>query len=333
MIDWLSLLIPCPHTTPVDGGKIWVIDPDGSVRESLRWAEAEGSHCDKVRVRSHGWDSGAYQYLYVSGNPAKFFQGHNLIGPECVDLVRAFGQAVFELIKVPGLAIAEGREWFINRIDITRMYDLGTDSDCHAWLKAAEQRVTVKHRGRGVLDRGTFYVGKHSQRSSLKIYAKGPEFRRRKPRPESNLPVEKMKDWAVGKLRFETVWRRKELERRGLRELSMWTDELPSELFESFISQCGLDMRSGLDVSEIRELPPAWRGIYHQWLAGVDLPQIMSRATWYRWRKRFIALGLDIAADPPQAGEVIPFVRTLEAVPATVPHWLAKTAWQQSCSA
>lgn len=326
MIDWLSILVPFRHSDPVDGGRIWVIDPCGSYRESLRWRSAVGSFETSVQVRSHDFDCGAFQYLYVSGNPAKWFQGHNVEGPECQAMIYAFGESV---LNVLGFSPDCGREWFCNRIDITRMYDLGTDADCMAWLKAAESRVTVKHRGRGVLDRGTFYVGKHSKRSSLKVYAKGPEVRRHKPLVAPDLAA-RVLDWSTGKLRFETVWRREELARRGLREVRFMDECAMAELFSGFLAGCGLDMKSGLDVSQVRELPPAWRGIYHQWLAGVDLPQIMSRSTWYRWRKRFQGLGLDLAADPPHGADVVPLVRTLEAVPATVPAWLASSLWSRA---
>ena len=111
--DWVSgVLAPGPlwptGLRMYDTGRVLVIGPGGEIeREQSGAVHVEGSHDNRLRVWS---PDGAT--LWLSGNPAKFFQGHNLFGStDHAGLFLAAGIAVRQREGLfPGPATAEGFE-------------------------------------------------------------------------------------------------------------------------------------------------------------------------------------------------------------------------------
>src|SRR5690606_40421033 len=61
------------------------VTPDGErVWETLTAKTVEGSYSDRITIKTHEVDhDGNPCALYVSGNPVKWFQGHNVFGHNC----------------------------------------------------------------------------------------------------------------------------------------------------------------------------------------------------------------------------------------------------------
>ena len=79
MIDWVTAILPCDHDpSKLISGMVMSFDAKGDsewvVNKKLT---VEGSYSTKIQIKSHT-DS----QIWVSGNPAKFLQGHNVFGTD-----------------------------------------------------------------------------------------------------------------------------------------------------------------------------------------------------------------------------------------------------------
>lgn len=322
MIDWATVLVPIRE--PLDFGSVVFVGPGGEFQSECPRFHRVGSAADSVSVRNH-YVEGSGWFLYIDGNPAKFFQKHNAFGTDDPAIIWRFGRVVRRLLG----ARARGGDWFLNRIDINRSFRVGgTDDLAAAWLRSAEAVATVKHRGRGVTQAGTWYIGKNSRRWSLKAYVKSVEMRARNLRRFVGVPIDKIIEWATGCVRIELVFRRMELQEKRLRALRHWTPEIVQSLYESYLERLNIPMNKPLEISNLSELPPWELGIYHRWLSGEHLPASMSRSAFYRARARLRAHGIDIGTDPLiAAGDVVPLLQVVAARPAVVPSELQRFAW------
>jgi len=78
VIDWLTISAPLRHSDRITGGATLVIDEHGVVKFKRPHGKiVEGSHESRVMVWT---ERESMNYVYVSGNPAKFLQGHNVFG-------------------------------------------------------------------------------------------------------------------------------------------------------------------------------------------------------------------------------------------------------------
>ena len=127
-VDWISAF--CESKAWVsqglriyDTGRHLLVGPGGVVeRESSRGLVLEGSFENRLLVHSR---TGAD--LYLSGNPVKYIQGHNLFGPS--DPTVLFFDAGWEVRKAVGL-FPSAHTWEANdfvgprftRIDLTRSF-------------------------------------------------------------------------------------------------------------------------------------------------------------------------------------------------------------------
>ena len=77
MIDWVSAVLPCSHSPELlQDGVTACINADGSERwHSFNPKMVEGTYSDKILIKSM-----SPNFIYVSGNPAKWLQGHNILG-------------------------------------------------------------------------------------------------------------------------------------------------------------------------------------------------------------------------------------------------------------
>nr|AAN12267.1 truncated putative replication protein [Xanthomonas citri pv. glycines] len=185
MIDWLTMVVPCKHQTPIDGGKVLCVDANGELSwESKKKRRVEGSFGGSIGVATAAHEGpDPCTHLWIDGNPAKWFQGHNLWGTD--DLHGLAVATIEALVEQLGLtptdedraAWAEGRIR-LTRVDCTESFHLRSRREVLAWLASAEQTAHLANRGRGQLMKGsTLYFGKNSRRWSLKLYSKGQEIR------------------------------------------------------------------------------------------------------------------------------------------------------------
>lgn len=338
MIDWLSLVVPCEHSRFISAGQVLSIKPDGETEWiSHKRASVRGSHDATITIRSCSHTAYERTHVEISGNPVKWFQGHNLWGTD--DLPGLVLELLAALVSHPELGLSPTVEdvahWAageiqITRVDVTSSYHLTNRADVLAWLRAAEQTAHLSHRGRGQLVKGsTLYFGKQSRRWSLKLYSKGQELDARAQEPVMNLPS--ARQWADRTLRCELTLRSMELKRLGLDMVTAWLplDGVPFEptdLLRARMKGMTMTTNAALPAAEMETLRPALRMALTAWENGTDLRTALARPTFYRYRKELLGHGIDIAVpQPKEVSNVRPLVRVLEAVPVGVPDWAEET--------
>jgi len=332
MVDWVSCVVPCYHTEPIHGDKIMRITPDGeSVWQTLTAKSVEGSYSDKIMLKTHSLDGDSNpSHIYISGNPVKFFQGHNIFGHNnphtlTLALLNYLTEQLPQLQPTP-----QQREWWgvgayeFTRVDLNSMFSLGSYPAVNDWLRSAEFSSRTRH-GRPAMKGGTLYWGKNSRRWSLKAYSKGEEIQ--KHLPTRALP-EQLQDWTNDKLRLELTLRQMELKESGAHVAANWASghTTAQGLYSQYIAKLNMVDNMRIDHDQlITQLPARLAGTYVKWRDGYDLLSLMTRRTFYRHRKELLAYGVDITnkAPPRETSNVVPLVRVVEAVPCEVPDWVA----------
>lgn len=272
--------------------------------------------------------------LELSGNPAKFVQGHNLFGSDDPALVLDAAVRKLACSILPEGQSADGlsvdvNEAVISRIDLTASWILDRESDVLPFLRAMEERVWVPYRGRGVQSHpGTLYYGyaskgKRAKDWQLKLYAKGLEVAHR-PLPGVAMQVPGLLDEVNRTVRVELTLRTRELKRLGLRRVGDWTPEKVGEVWRSYVDRLDFgDAKMSLDVTDLAALgiKPRLIDTIASWKAGNDMRAGRSATTFKRLRKEIReATGYDIASPMPKSN-VVPLRRVIEARPALYPVW------------
>lgn len=348
MVDWLTVELPDPVGLPVNAGEIVRISREGEVE----WAtparlQVEGSWASSMVFRAIGspdqhraWLDGSpatldgsQPTLVVSGNPAKFLNGHNLFGTADVAalldgvVTRARSAMWPDLFEQPRIDYGEGR---ISRIDLTCSWLLDRATDVLPYLQAMEQTIWCPYRSRGVFDAGgsTLYYGrtdkgKRAKDWALKLYWKGPEVIAH-PLPQPAYEVPGLMDDLNRTIRVELTLRTAELKRLNLLHVKDWTPDKVAEIWELYMSKLNLTQTSvNLESVDLAELGLKGRhaDAIASWKAGNDLRAGRSRASFYRLRKEIRDLtGHDIAGLCPKSN-VVPLRRLVTVTPAQHPRW------------
>lgn len=184
MIDWVTMKISCDHDGIISNGEVVSLSKDG---DSIEWSLVKflpvvGSHDATISIRSITQST-----IEISGNPVKWLQGHNLFGTS--DLQRLVWLFFNKLLDIPELHLKPTLEQLhavkmgkltVSRIDINETWFLKDRNEVLAWLRAAGQKMRLKHRGAGQFKGDTLYWGKGSRRWFLKCYSKGDEINSKK---------------------------------------------------------------------------------------------------------------------------------------------------------
>lgn len=340
MIDWLSFVIPCAHSKAINGGAVVSVDASGVVQwHSAKWKPVAGSYESAIQVRTARHAPGELTYLEVSGNPVKWFQGHNLWGTD--DLVPLIVETMHALANIAELGLtptdSDRLLWshgsaHLTRVDVTQSFHLDNRPQVLSWLRAAEATAHLSHRGRGQLVKGgTLYFGKHSRRWSLKLYSKGQEIEAPGHGQSAILSLPHARAWADRTLRAELTLRGMELRRLGLGQAGAWrtVDGVPldtAQLLHERLGGMTMTTTDALSTEVMQTLRPALRTAVIAWQAGADLRATLSLRTFYRYRAELLPHGIDIATLIPKQGEnVVSLRRVLEARPVGVPEWAQGT--------
>lgn len=354
MVDWLTVELPDPVGLPVNAGEVMRISRDGEVEWTTpARLQVQGSWGSSMTFRAVGaegcdpdlhratWELGAASGeggpdrspLTISGNPAKFLNGHNLFGTADVTelLERTIAKAKSsiwpDLFDNPQIDFSEG---LISRIDLTASWLLDRAEDVLPVLRAMEETVWCPYRGRGVFDAGgsTLYYGrtdkgKRAKDWAIKLYWKGAEVTAH-PLPGPAYQVPGLFDELNRTLRVELTLRTPELKRLGLRRVGDWTPGKVAEIWEAYVARLDFGNKTvNLDTVDLGQLGLKARHLdaVAAWKAGNDLRQGRSRASFYRLRKEVKeATGFDIAGLCPKSN-VIPLRRLVTISPALHPRW------------
>lgn len=326
VIDWLTFRAPWSHSGQVFGGRVLSVDPEGVIDwQCLKGLPVIGSHSATVHARSMG-DG----FLEISGNPAKFSQGHNVFGStdlvgHALTLYRAVCAAVgVRLIPQDVEALSAGL-FTLTRVDLTYSWDLGNVGRVRNAIRSLSHSAYLAHRGRGSLTKeGTLYFGKHSRRWALKLYAKGHELQAHRL-PEGLQMRDQVEEHASGLLRVELVLRSMELKEHHFHKASAWGHD-PSEIHSRYLSKLTISETSMLDAATLDDLPSRLRLVYQSWRDGHDLRTVLPHRTFYRHRAALLAFGVDIAVKQPrEETNVVPLRVVLHARPVGVPTWAIGT--------
>ena len=327
MIDWVTAKLPCRHDpSKLTSGVVMSFDPFGEnewlVNKKLT---VEGSYSSKIQIASA--DS---SHIYISGNPTKFLQGHNLFGSN--DLKKIMAKFFDALVQQEALGLYPNPHQYdsiqqglytLSRVDMNESWHLANKNDVLAWVRAFGETVRLKHRGAGQFSGDTAYIGKNSRRWAMKCYSKGHEITAKGHQLPKELQIPEMIEYANKSLRLELVIRQLELKRRGLDMAWHWQDTTPIMLLHTMVL-------SNLEMSDVfmlkndilESLPPRLRLTYQAWLNGDDLKHILPHNTFYRSKRALREYGIDISIpSPKEKNNVIPLIRYLEAEPVGIPDW------------
>lgn len=328
MIDWLKAIIPCQHSTAISGGMIVAFDPEtGAVEwQTARRRAVEGSHSAKIHVTSLD-----EKHLIIDGNPSKFLQGHNVFGSN--DLLGMGYEFFTRLSRQLELrpAFSDRLAWrrgiyTLRRVDVAESFQLGSQGEVAAWLRAAAPAVRGRHQAASAYSGETIYLGQRSRRLSLKVYNKWRELQKHHL-PESLPNRDRLEQYAERLLRAEVRVLSMELKRRGLARAENWANpETERALLADRVGMMKLSEKARLSSDEISNLPPRLIAVYKLWQQGEDLRQIYPKQTFYRYRAELLKRGIDITTPQPKRAEVIPLVTYLTAryVP-DIPPWAKGT--------
>ena len=220
-------------------------------------------------------------------------------------------------------AIKEGI-FTVSRIDGNETWLLANRFEVLSWIRSAEQKVRLKHRGTGQFKGSTLYWGKGSKRWFLKCYSKGEEINSKNSNFPDALRTPEMLAYAERALRVEMTIKSNALREMGLHIAANWTPETAKMLLLNSLK--GLEMSNNFSLSNdvLATLPPRVRLAYAAWYNGDDLRQILSRPTFYRYRKQLKEYDIDISIlrdVDKEPSNVVPLIRVLEAQPVGIPDW------------
>jgi II/X family phage/plasmid replication protein len=327
-IDWITAKIPFFVSGKLNGGNIINTTPDGEIEYTIdKRLPVTGSYDSRLSVRTSEVLPGTNDtYLIeLSGNPVKWFQGHNIFGSD--DLPNLIYETVLKLSKV--LSLPQPEEYLsairkgiftLSRVDITAMYSLQTRSDVYSWLNHAEK--TCRTRSGTAMSKGTtVYMNKTSQRWNVVMYSKGQELEKH------SLPKEleggSLETYADNKLRVELRLKQKELAKIGLSSGKPWLALDVWPLFKDYVGRIDMTEQT-IRSSDLFEIPKHARMTYELWSLGRDVRQFMGKTKYYKDRKALLELGIDISVPKPVDNEninVVPLKRVLELKPAGIPEW------------
>lgn len=346
MIDWLSLRIPCQIEREIFGDTLACIDRDGVVKyEKKTFLSVEGSFSTNIVIKSSRFDeAGKTSELYISGNPSKFLQGHNIFGSDDLrGVVRHFVSAILTQLKIPvdphiEFALDNGM-YVLTRVDCTDSVRLPSLSDVRAFLRSLKTVATSKRQN--ISDRGdTLYFGQNSRRSTIKFYAKGPELIKHPlPVQFDSESLEMLTSFAQPLLRVEVTLRSMELKRRNLDRGFNWfynsekwqSADIHENTVRAIVSErmtsLNLPEHIKLDEKTLEGLPARLQLAYNSWCEGKDLRSILPRRTFTRYRSQLLKHGIDLNCPPvqPEKSNVVPLIRYLVAEPVSVPSWAVGT--------
>lgn len=347
MIDWLSIILPV--NTVIPGGHVLKVCPDGEVEsETINPLMVKGSFDNSCIVTNvhvdrclRGQPVKPYElfqtYVYLSGNPSKFLQGHNIHGTN--DIMPLVVKWVMKLAKSIGLGVDVALEWGtvagqgeyeITRIDITESYRVpGDNKNVSKWIYAAHRTARMSHKAASLSGGDTLYFGKSSRRHSVKIYNKLKEMIKhpidKKLKDPSKDYEKRILDDAENLLRVEVTYRARKLREMGL--------EMGKHFDAKVIRMLHSESVKGIHISE--QIPNykvnkeivgrAAYCSYLAWLGGEDLKMELKKSSFYEHRNKLLPFGVDIAIprdlDNTHQDNVIPLIQVLEAVPVETPEW------------
>lgn len=342
MIDWLTFVAPLAHQTGIGGpffaGEVMATIPDPTHPDGWMpdWVvqkrkALEGSHSSVIQIQSTTDEHGT-PAIWVSGNPAKWFQGHNIFGSnDLPGLVREMLHRICASVGITpsanDLALWAAGMIKLTRADVTESYWLQTLPRVLNALRSLDSMARLKHRGRGHFKGDSLTFGKGSRRWSLTLYAKGAEIAVHKL--PLDLAESSLTQHAQGLLRSEVRLLSLQLVQEQLEYVYRWGDNTASELHHRLMSGLEIAEATMIDSPTMEGLPGRLQLAYEAWKAGKDLRATLARNTFYRYRNELLKHGIDIAVKQerpgPDLSNVVQLRTVLHAHQVGTPDWAVGT--------
>jgi hypothetical protein len=308
-LDWVSGIIAAPAALSpgYSTGFHLTVDPDGTLKQqrpaALDLVQDDPTHSRRYRVLCTSPGS-----LYLSGNPVKLLQGHNLFGScDALGLFMAAGTWVREQAGLfPGPATWRFCEFAgprFTRLDLTRSYRFATDAEASAWIRDVAASARSRHGAAKLYGGSTAVWGEGSRRWSMKVYAKRVEIIERRKRGQFIDPA--LLDWAAGVVRFELTMRGPELaqERHAVTQLrGPGARHVATQLWSRYYERITFNENANMATPSLLEsaLPHHLALKLAAWRGGADMRAHMSTPSFYRVRRELLdSVGVDIASPPP----------------------------------
>ena len=327
MIDWLDFTVSLLHD-PIPAGRVISVLPDGTTEYDVpKRMQVTGSYESKIFIRSQG-GNGNHQAteLFISGNPSKFLQGHNVFGCEDINalasgVIKKVAKAIGLDASLASMRAAKG-DFSVKRLDVTRSFAFANRKEVQAVL-ATLALVSRSRMGRPQTRGGTVYHGKNSRRYSVKMYCKAEELEAgKKHRLPAELEKSPIKQFAENLLRVELTLRSMELKELEVSTGADLTPGVLDKLFRVYFGRIEMASQTDIPSEEIQAMPRAIRSTYLLWKEGIDVKPMMSESTFYRHRHELLTYGVDILTRPlGEESRVIPLFRTVTGEPVEIPDW------------
>ena len=335
MIDWVDFTAPLIHEvgpgSPFYAGEVLATTTTGELDWGIyKRMEMEGSHSSKIQIRSASMADGS-QAIRVSGNLAKWFQGHNIFGTN--NLQGLVCEALSKIMIEGGITPTEAElsKWKAGaiellRVDVTESVDFGNRERVLNAIRSLDATANLKFRGRGQYNGHSLLFGKGSRHWSLTLYSKGAELQKHKlpfALLETSLP-----QIADGLLRIEFRMLSMHLKRLNLDALVAWGDNTAYEVHQSHLEKLEISETTMLDIEKLKGLPPRLHAAYQLWKDGHDLRAMYPRPTFYRYRSQLLPHGIDISVKQDrEITNVIPLRVVLMGKPLVLPEWATNTPY------
>nr|BAA07899.1 unnamed protein product [Acidithiobacillus thiooxidans] len=321
-IDWISGKIVSALPVGFDTGRLITLGPNGEFLDE-RFAPSfvlddpdHPSSSDRFRVFTRD-----PQTLYLSGNPCKIFQRHNLWGPDDpLGLFLESGVWVREKAGLfPGVETYSSCGFSVpqfSRLDLTRSYRFPTHKEAQEFIRWSVGSARSRHGAAKLFGSETAYFGQHSTRWALKVYDKYSEFLKRAEmmiKRESSafkvpdgVPFPLFLEWSRGVVRFELTLRGPELSKIDPSKLALFTSDDLHSLWQHYFDRIQWTENAPMSKALPLDLvPPKMQPVLLAWSTGADLRGMYVRPTFYRYRRAILDVtGVDIAVPPPEASEV-----------------------------
>ena len=330
MIDWATARLRCTHdSSKLFGGLVVSMNAKGEVEwQTEKRVVVEGSYSKNITVRSH-----TDGVIEISGNPAKFLQGHNVFGSD--DLIHLITKTLDRLISLDiGLTPTEeelqkiAKGFFaVTRVDVNEHFAFNSEQSAKAYLRAIANSSNMRHRGAGQFKGDTLYFSPQSRRTVAKIYHKGDEIHSRKKEHRLHddfLAIPELVSYATNSLRLELKILSTQLKDWELNFGYNWTQETPFYLLKKhFIDKLELSENMPIQDNVFDEMPRALKSVYILWEKGVNLKEMYSKAQYYKHRSAMLKYGIDIAIiqEEKPKENIIPMISYLVVKPMGIPSW------------
>lgn len=310
-VDWLSAFVDTPPALwpGYESGRTLKLSPHGDVLENRITAhqveDDEPSSSKNFRV----WTPTPGK-LYLSGNPVKLIQGHNLWGS--LDLWGYFLEAGTWVRHHAGLfpgpqtwQACEFTRPRYTRVDITRSYRFQSDQEALDYIRHVVGHAKSRHGQAKLYGSGTAYFGQNSRRWAMKVYAKRQEMvagMKGAARKAAYIILpDELLDWASGVVRFELTIRALELAKYDP-PLDLHNAQVLRDLWQSYFDTIQFNENAAMShQSDLLEetLPRHLQGTIALWRLGRDLRGLLPKNSFYRHRREILeACGVDIAVPP-----------------------------------